>query len=388
MMKITADKVLTLDPQLQGHDWILHVKDNGNIEGISSPAEVDMSDVKHYNGILCPGFVNTHCHLELSHLREQIPTGTRLIPFITGIVEKRDFPPEVIAEKMIEADRAMYEAGINAVGDISNVSDSFKVKAESPIYYHSFLELFDLMQEDKAEEHFQGGVVLYEKAKEMGLSASLTPHAPYSVSDQLFQSITGVSQHLSIHNQETADEDELFEKGTGGFHNFYGHFGLNLDGFNASGKSSLRSVLPHVPSETPTLFIHNSFTQPKDIAAATEKLEKVYWCTCPNANLYIENRLPNYQFFLDAGAKMVIGTDSLSSNWQLSVLEEIKTIRRYFSALDSATLLNWACRNGAEALGVEDRYGVFKEGRQPGVLHVTTDEQGEIGDESEVKRLF
>lgn len=387
-MKITADKVLTLDPQLQGDDWILHVNDNGTIAGISSPAEVDMSSVKHYKGILCPGFVNAHCHLELSHLKEQIPTGTRLIPFITGIVEKRDFPREYIDEKMIAADRAMYEAGINAVGDISNVSDSFKIKSESPIHYHSFLELFDLKQEDKAEEHLQGGVSLYEEAKKMGLSATLTPHAPYSVSDQLFQSITGVSNRLSVHNQETADEDELFEKGTGGFHDFYIHFGLNLDAFQATGKSSLRSVLPHISSETPTLFIHNSFTQAADIAAAEKRLDKVYWCTCPNANLYIENRLPNYQFFLDAGARMVIGTDSLSSNWQLSVLEEIKTIRRYFSAIDSTELLTWACRNGAEALGIGDRFGVFREGRKPGVLHVTTDEKGEIGKGSEVRRLF
>ena len=388
MRKITADRVITLNSQYPGEDWVLHVSSDGTIEKITASSDEDKGSVQHFEGIICPGFINAHCHLELSHLKEQIPTGTRLIPFITGIVEKRDFPKDYIDEKMVEADRAMYEAGINAVGDISNVSDSFKVKTESPIHYHSFLELFDLMQEDKAEEHFQGGVGLYKEAIEMGLSASLTPHAPYSVSDRLFESIAGVSNRLSVHNQETADEDELFEKGTGGFHEFYGHFGLNLDGFNASGKSSLRSVLPHVPSGTPTLFIHNSFTQPEDIAAAAEKLDKVYWCTCPNANLYIENRLPNYQFFLDAGARMVIGTDSLSSNWKLSVLEEIKTIRRYFSALDSATLLSWACRNGAEALGVEDRFGVLKEGRKPGILQVTIDDEGEIGDESEVRRLF
>lgn len=388
MRKITADRVITLDSKYPGEHWVLHVTDEGVIEKITEPTETEMAGVEHYAGILCPGFINAHCHLELSHLKGQIPTGTGLIPFITGIVEKRDFPLELIKEKMIEADRAMYEDGINAVGDISNVSDSFKVKADSPIHYHSFLELFDLMQEDKAEGHLQGGVGQYEEAKEMGLSASLTPHAPYSVSEKLFRSITDISPLLSIHNQETADEDELFEKGTGHFNDFYKHFGLNLDAFQATGKSSLRSVLPHISAETPTLFIHNSFTQPEDIAAAVEKLEKLYWCTCPNANLYIENRLPNYQYFLDVGANMVIGTDSLSSNWQLSILDEIKTIRKYFSALNSAELLTWACRNGAEALGIADRYGLLKEGRKPGILHLTTDENGEIGDRSEVRRLF
>jgi cytosine/adenosine deaminase-related metal-dependent hydrolase len=59
--------------------------------------------------------------------------------------------------------------------------------------------------------------------------------------------------------------------------------------------------------------------------------KNIFWATCPNANLYIENRLPDYKIFLDADAIVTIGTDSLTSNWQLSIWEEIKTIRKYQS---------------------------------------------------------
>jgi cytosine/adenosine deaminase-related metal-dependent hydrolase len=94
----------------------------------------------------------------------------------------------------------------------------------------------------------------------------------------------------------------------------------------------------------------------------------VFWATCPNANLYIENRLPDYRVFLDTGARVSIGTDSLTSNWQLSILEEMKTIARYQSYVPFDTLLRWATLNGAEALGFDDTLGSLDPGKTPGLL--------------------
>ncbi|MBP6681145.1 MAG: amidohydrolase family protein, partial [Saprospiraceae bacterium] len=105
-----------------------------------------------------------------------------------------------------------------------------------------------------------------------------------------------------------------------------------------------------------------------DIEAAQSWSDQVYWATCANANLYIENRLPFYKHFIDAGARMTIGTDSLTSNWQLSILEEMKTISRYQSYVPFETLLQWATLNGAMALGMEDTLGSLDKGKTPGVL--------------------
>ncbi|HQV66448.1 MAG TPA: amidohydrolase family protein, partial [Saprospiraceae bacterium] len=100
---------------------------------------------------------------------------------------------------------------------------------------------------------------------------------------------------------------------------------------------------------------------------------QIFWATCPNANLYIENKLPDYQIFRDADAKVTIGTDSLTSNWQLSIWEEIKTIRKYQSYIPLEELLTWATINGAEALSYEDRLGSFEVGKTPGILHISGD---------------
>ncbi|HUR31557.1 MAG TPA: amidohydrolase family protein, partial [Saprospiraceae bacterium] len=94
---------------------------------------------------------------------------------------------------------------------------------------------------------------------------------------------------------------------------------------------------------------------------------------CPNANLYIENRLPRYASFIEADARMTIGTDSLTSNWQLSVLEEIKTIAKYQSIIPFDMLLQWATWNGAKALGKDDLFGSLEKGKSPGLLNLKFD---------------
>lgn len=57
---------------------------------------------------------------------------------------------------------------------------------------------------------------LYNSFIDGNLKASITPHAPYSVSNELMSLIKNEAEEqnsiLSIHNQETESENELFEK--------------------------------------------------------------------------------------------------------------------------------------------------------------------------------
>ncbi|MEO0340511.1 MAG: amidohydrolase family protein, partial [Bacteroidota bacterium] len=174
---------------------------------------------------------------------------------------------------------------------------------------------------------------------------------------------------------------------TGGFLDFYAGFGFNIDHFQASGRTAIHYALENLNPAARTLFVHNTMTGPADIEAAHQWSDRVYWATCANANLYIENRMPYYKHFIDHNAKMTIGTDSLTSNWQLSVLEELKTISRFQSYIDLDTLLRWATLNGAEALGFEADLGSFDQGKKPGVLHLDLDEDLKIKAKHQVTRL-
>ena len=372
MRKISADWVHPVaSPPL--HQGVVIIDDAGRILAIESREQHDPASLEIHSGWLVPGFINTHCHLELSHLRGRVDTGTGLIPFITGVVTQRGASAETIAEAITKGEDEMLAGGIVAVGDISNAPDTFATKSRGRLRYYTFIELFDFLQENGAAQTFTNGAMVYDQLTlAPGSARSYVPHAPYTVSRSLFRQIReanpAAGATVSIHNQETPPENELFLDKKGGFLDFYGGFGIALDAFEATGLTSIHYALAHLNPANRTLFVHNTLTTRADIQAAQDWSEHVYWTTCPNANLYIENRLPNYQLFLDAGARVTIGTDSLTSNWQLSVLEEMKTIARYQSYVPVETLLRWATLNGAQALGFDDTLGSLEPGKTPGVL--------------------
>lgn len=392
MRKITADWIFPVStpPLSMG---VIVTDDNGSILSIDTRDQHDPASLEIHQGVIVPGFVNTHCHLELSHMKGLVETGTTLIPFITGVVTRRHAAAEAIAEAIAKAEAEMIDGGIVAVGDISNVTDTFVQKSKGRLRYYTFLEMFDFLQEDDAEREFDKYFSVYDALNpSKGSEKSVVPHAPYSVSKNLFKKINNVNAAsgitVSIHNQETQPEQDLFMKGEGAFYDFYGKFGISLDQFEPNRRPSIFYALENMNPSNRTLFVHNTLTTQSDIEAAQSWSENVFWATCPNANLYIENRLPNYQHFINANARLTIGTDSLTSNWQLSVLEEMKTIHRFQSYVPFESLLLWATLNGARALGFDDTLGSLEVGKQPGLNLINLKSDKILRGETAVKKLI
>ena len=393
MRKITADWVCPVSSAPLENTAVI-TDDAGKILAIEPTARHDPASIERHRGLLVPGFVNAHCHLELSHMKGKVDTGTGLIKFITGVVTRRNATAEIIAEAIEHAENEMLAGGIMAVGDISNTTDTFAAKSRGRLRYHTFVELFDFLQDAGADKALADWLPVFEALElPAGHQKTLVPHAPYSVSKRLFRELnvrTGSTRQatVSIHNQETPPENELFLSKTGGFLDFYGGFGISLDGFEATGKPSIQYALENMNPANRTLFVHNTLATRADIAAAHAWGERVFWATCPNANLFIENRLPDYSAFLDTQARLTIGTDSLTSNWQLSILEEMRTIARYQSYVPFEAMLRWATLNGAEALGFEDTLGSLEVGKTPGILLLKNmDESWKIGAGAAVRRL-
>ncbi|MBI1306810.1 MAG: amidohydrolase family protein [Bacteroidetes bacterium] len=372
-------------------DAVLVTEDDGTTVSILNTNDCADENIQSYNGIICPGFINTHCHLELSHMRGMLKEKTGLIEFIKGVLSKREASAEVISQAIEDCDREMYENGIVAVGDISNTTDTFPQKAKSLIHYHTFIEVFDLDPE-KAGTMIQQGKQNAGELNKLRLSHSIVPHAPYTVSPELFALINEFNDERkslsSMHNQETPQENEFFISGTGAFADFYRDWGMDISFFQPTGEKSLPSVIPHMSSKGKTLLVHNTFSQIDDIEMATDHFDEVFLCTNPNANLYIEDRLPKYENFLETDAIVTLGTDSIASNWQLSILEEIKTIDKYFPEIGLQTLLTWATSNGARALEIDDWAGSFEPGKKPGVLLIGNVDDLKTNKSTFVKRLL
>jgi cytosine/adenosine deaminase-related metal-dependent hydrolase len=396
MRKITADYIFPVSqPPIK--NGVVITDDKGKIKKLDIRDNHDPATLEIHKGVVVPGFVNTHCHLELSHMKGVAPTGTGLIPFISTVVQHRNVTQEKIDAAIKKADQAMYDAGIVAVGDISNKADTAKVKRKSPIRYYTFVEMFNFLNDDTAQSTFDGYHGVFEKqADKKGNKKSIVPHAPYTVSPKLFELINAANskirtqnakQTISIHNQETPHEDHFFLKKKGALVDFYKGFNLPIKQFKKTGQHSIYYAMTHMDPTQRTLFVHNTLTTAADIQAAHEWSPNVYWATCANANLYIENKMPDYQRFIDGGAKMTIGTDSLTSNWQLSVLEEMKTIQRFQSYVDFETLLQWATLNGAEALGYEKDFGSIEKGKKPGLNLLNLNKDFLLKNSTRVKRL-
>ncbi len=373
MKFLTADHLLPIvtDPIANG---VIVLDDNDKIVEIGQRTDYPSVDLNYYRGVLVPGFVNTHCHLELSHMKGLCPTGTGLIQFISTVIQLRDFDQKVITDHIQQQDEQMWQVGIQAVGDISNKIDTAKVKEESRIKYYTFVEMFDLMQSVMTDDNIKScRAVFADQAKKGGNKRSFVPHAPYSVTPDLFDFINNAnpdSATISIHSSETWDENQLFVDGQGGFRAFYESLGLGLDNFIPTGKSAIHYILDQLQPKRRNLFVHNTLSTAEDIQAAHRWSENVYWATCPNANLYIENRLPNYQTFSANLAKVTIGTDSIMSNWQLCIWSEIKTIKKFQSEIPLTELLKWGTINGAQALGYEQEIGSLEIGKSPGIIHL------------------
>lgn len=424
MRKISAHKIYPITSSLLENAVII-VDEKGKIIAIDNLKNHDTTEVEFLNGIIVPGFINTHCHLELSHLKDVAQTGTGLIDFISQVIKNRNHSQEIIQEAIAREEQNMIYSGIVAVGDISNTTDTFAQKKKEHLYYYTFVEYFDLFQEENTEKIIEQYDAVFNQLIETAKNKiSKVPHAPYSVSRGLFEYLCEYrhferskkshtlqtnrmdsgfladarndgAHHqnyktISIHNQETVAENELLNNKTGDFISFYERIGFKTNAIPKTGKSAIHYALEYLQKENRNLFVHNTLTTKQDIEAAHQQLGKqnTFWATCPNANLYIENSLPNYKFFLDTNAQVCIGTDSLTSNWQLNILEEIKTILKYQSYLNFETVLTWATINGARALGFDDVLGSIEVGKTPGLVLIEKMENGKLADKSISKKIL
>lgn len=375
--KFAADYLFTGNDML-GKDAVLITDEKGTVSAVTSLKDAG-EGIERYNGILSPGFINCHCHLELSHLKGRIPPKTGMVKFLLTVMNERFIAEQEIEQAIEFEERFMLEKGIVAVSDICNTIHTLDAKKKSSLYFHNFIEATGFT-ESTAALRFRQAKDVYDKfANE--LSASIVPHSPYSVSDALFRLINNhePSSLLSIHNQESEAEAEFFAYATGGFLELYRTLKIDVNHFTPKPHSSLVQCLSHLDPSHDIILVHNVLTNQHDfnwIASSSHK--NLHWCLCPNANLYINNRLPDVNVLVKNDAHIVVGTDSLASNIQLNVLEELKTLQNSFPELETNELLKWATINGANTLGIGKRYGSFEKGKTPGVVVIHGGKNGKL----------
>jgi cytosine/adenosine deaminase-related metal-dependent hydrolase len=349
---------------------MITAEDDGTIINIEDTGGdlKEKHSVEFHNGIIIPGFVNCHCHLELSHMKGSIAQGGGLGDFIEQIRSTRNINSESIITFACSADNDMSVDGIVLCADICNTSISFNIKKESRIKYINLLEVFGI-DPDKASRRIDEMIKVAEIAEKMNLPFSMVPHSSYSLSLPLFRLLREKSDEnkvTSIHFMETAGEKLFLENHSGPLMTSYKQSGL-LPSRLETVKSHADAVLNEITLAGNLILVHNTFADRETIRMIKER-ENLFWCLCPNSNIYIENKIPPLNLLIEEGCEIVIGTDSLASNNKHNILGEIKTLQLYFPSVSIEELVCWATVNGAKALGEESRFGKLEIGRKPGLL--------------------
>ena len=357
-------------------DSVLIVSKNGLIEELI-PVENAGDGVENFNGILCPGLINCHCHLELSHMKGLIPENTGLVDFVFKVVTKRHHSEEEILHAIEDAESEMLNNGIVAIGDICNNELTIPQKQKENLLYYNFIEASGWLP-SVSKMRFQRSINLLKEFSKLSTSSSIVPHAAYSVSQNLWSEIQPHFENrtVTIHNQETAFEDEFFLRGKGDLTRMYEMMKIDNTHHQPTGRSSLQSYFDKLEKAKNSILVHNTFMKQEDIDYIKLKTHpdsyrdklRTFICLCVNANKYIESAMPPVEMFRQNKCSIVLGTDSLASNWSLNILDEIKTIRKNFPLIPLEEILQWATINGAKALELDSQLGSFEKGKKPGVV--------------------
>lgn len=355
----------------------------------TAAAAGNLPGTEYHRGVLCPGFVNSHCHIELSHLKGAFREATGMSGFINQINALRD---SVGKEGRAGAMAAEFEnfrrQGVVAVSDISNCDESFALKEEyasgsMPVYFRTFVELFGTEPEDAADV-LKSGKAIAEKAVNMGLDAAVTPHSCYTMSPELLEMTAAEalgSGYLSYHSQESGEEEEMIMHGSGALWDNYK--GRNLSTPPVTGTTALEYFLERLEKgcgefrggngkiKGKVNLVHNVVISERSIEAAANVLEEPYFTICPLSNIFIHRALPPLDTMRAHNLDICLGTDSLSSNRVLSIAEEIKCLNANFPHIHLNEILVWACCNGARMLGLGDRLGSIEPGKRPGIVLMT-----------------
>jgi aminodeoxyfutalosine deaminase len=328
---------------------------------------------------LLPGLVNAHTHLELSWLRDRVPPANALTSWVKqlilargGAVEHADDP--VVLEAAAAAAREALETGTVAIGDISNSLASVSVLAEAGLHAVVFHELLGFKETSGALiERTAVARAAAQQRSGAKVRLSLAPHAPYSVSPELFKAVreavsASAESRTSVHVGESPEEMELLSTGTGEWARMLRWIGAWRDDWipPASGPVEYLDGLGVIDDRT--LVVHG--VQLSDASLGLLRERGATLVTCPRSNQWVGVGVPPIERFYRAGVPVAVGTDSLASVADLNLFEELKVMRWLGPAVPARCLLESATLVGARALGLQDELGSLTPGKRADVVQV------------------
>jgi 5-methylthioadenosine/S-adenosylhomocysteine deaminase len=381
VLPVTSDQIERGGVAIEGET----IEDVGHVRDLAKKyPEAKVEDFGQ--AAILPGFVNCHSHLEVTALRGALDSVEH--DFYTWLIKLTKLRGEVLNDEEIEVAALAgavegLHAGVTCFGDIGRFGKAgFEAITTARLRGVLFQETEFTADGrnadadfDKLRDKFEGLASESTDLVEVGIS----PHAPYTVSRELFERIAHFAVDnkikITIHAAESQEEDELLRNGSGFFTTVYEKFGVD---WSSPRCSSIEFLAQTGILETRPLLAHCITVTDRDIEIIRESGSSI--AHCPKSNAKFAHGYAPLEWFLDGGISVGLGSDSVASNNSIDMLEEARFAafaarnradsRRFITAQD---VLRAATIGGAAALGLEEKIGSLEKGKQADLIVVRLD---------------
>jgi cytosine/adenosine deaminase-related metal-dependent hydrolase len=362
-MYILKSRYLLKDPDNVIDNGAVVIDDSGMIEfagefkdiaGPESYRTIDLGDTA-----IVPGFVNTHTHLELTHLHKSIKSNGNFTDWIRQLVGKKsDWTENEYALSVREGIKSSLKSGTTTIVDITRNGIALSELVTSKIRKSLFFEIINF-DPDTAKGTINDFKKIFTTINQDELlSIGIFPHAPYTVSEKLYRDCKDVSEELGIeiatHIAETKDEVEFLTSGTGHFVSLLNDFKMLKDW-----KQPELSPINYLKNigflENGCILIHCNYMTEEEIDLIEKSKSNVVFC--PRSHEYFQHDDHPFSSLKDRDINIALGTDSLASNDTLSILDEMKFIKKHYRDLKPQDIFYMGTIAGAVALKMDDRIG-------------------------------
>lgn len=329
--------------------------------------------VERVDGVVFPGLVNAHTHLELSALRGRVPSRPDL--GFAGWAEamlaaRADTPPAAVARAVEAAVRELVACATVAVGDVSNTLASVTPLGEHGLVGSVFHEVFGADAQAAVARVARLAVEARALRWPAGLTWAPSPHALHTLHPEGVRAVLALARRVgaraSLHLAEDPAEREVLADGCGPMRAFLAARGVPVEAFPWPGRGPIDYAAQLGALAEDVALVHLADARPEELARVAEAGAPVV--LCPRSNAWIGGHAPPVAALLAAGVEPALGTDSLASCASLDVLEEAALLGRR-GAASADVLVRMATWNGAKVLGISE-LGRLARGARPGVFAV------------------
>ena len=323
--------------------------------------------------VLTPGLVNAHTHLDLTNSADSVQRTPKFTDWVFQIVGKRT--PSTIGPSVRQGVQQSFAGGVTTVGDIDGTGGSAQILRDTPIRKVVFFEALGFSGEHAARGLARLTAYLDSAPVPDSLSTpALSPHAPYSTSADIYRQCIASGLSICTHIAETEEELEFLSSGTGAFVGYLEAFGISTAGWHPPQATPMQYMKTLGGLRKNSILAHCNYLTDADMTILAESGTSVVFC--PRSHHYFYHTDHPVAQLIERGINVAIGTDSLASNWSLSLLDELKFLARTQPRIRPETLFDMVTYNGAKALGLA-QVGRLEKGWQADIIAVQIPNDGQ-----------